>query len=141
LSRIQLEEAMPHEFDNPRQPAEDGHMEGRVTKLESYVIDIRERLPRIETRLDQAATKADLERAVATMIKWLVGTSLGSWALMITIMTFVMNYAAPPQGRFAKPEPMAAQGAPAQPSPIIITIPPGALQWQPAPEGAQQRKP
>jgi hypothetical protein len=36
---------------------------------------------------------------------------------------------------------MAAQGAPAQPSPIIITIPPGALQWQPAPEGAQQRKP
>ncbi|MTW11169.1 hypothetical protein GM658_11215 [Pseudoduganella eburnea] len=31
--------------------------------------------------------------------------------------------------------------APAQPPAIIINIPPGALQWQPAPEGAQQRKP
>jgi len=33
--------------------------------------------------------------------------------------------------------------APVQPQTIIITIPPGALQWQPAPEGAQTspRKP
>jgi len=134
---------MPHEFDNPRPPAEDGRMEVRVTKLEADVVEIRERLTRIETRLDQTATKADLEQAVATMIKSLVGTLLGSWALMITIMTFVMNYAAPPQGRFAKPESAAVAGASSQPAPIIINIPPGALQWQPAPEGAQTspRKP
>jgi hypothetical protein len=41
--------------------------------------------------------------------------------------------AAPPKGRFAKAGPLAPA--------IIIHIPPGALQWQPAPEGAQQRKP
>jgi hypothetical protein len=58
-------------------------------------------------------------------------------ALMIAIMAFVMNYAPPPQGRFAKQDSVAAQVAPAQPSAIIINIPPGALQWQPAPEGAQ----
>ncbi|WP_342113582.1 hypothetical protein [Pseudoduganella sp. OTU4001] len=96
-------------------------------------------------RLDrEMATKADLERAVATLIKWMMGSLFGSMALMITVMTFVMNYAPPPQGRFAKPEPVAVAAAPvtAQPPAIIINIPPGALQWQPAPEGAQpsQRK-
>lgn len=130
---------MPHEFDKPHRPAEDGRTEQRVSKLEADVVEVRERLSRIETRLDQTATKADLERLAATFIKWLVGTILGSWALMITVMTFVMNYAAPPQGRFAKPEAVTA----GRPAPIIITIPPGALQWQPAPEGAppSPRKP
>lgn len=114
----------------------------RVTKLETDVVEIRERLTRIETRLDQTATKEDLERLAATFIKWLVGTILGAWALMITIMTFVINYAAPPQGRFAKAEPAAAATVvPAQAPAIILHIPPGALQWQPAPEGAPQRKP
>jgi hypothetical protein len=128
---------MPHEFDNPRPPAEDGRMEVRVSKLEADVVEIRERLIRIETRLEETATKADMERLAATFIKWLVGTLLGSLALMVTIMTFVLNYAAPPQGRFAKMEATAAT----PPAPIIITIPPGALQWQSAPEGAQPRKP
>jgi len=122
---------MPHEFDNPQRPADDGRTEVRVTELESNIVVVKERLAGIETRLDQTATKEDLQRLEATFIKWLVGTLLGSWALMIAIMTFVMNYAAPPQGRFARQEP----------APIIITIPPGALQWQSAPEGAQQRKP
>jgi len=130
---------MPHEFDNPRPPAEDDRTEVRVTKLESNVIDIRERLVRIDV---QMVTKEDLERAVATMVKWTIGLMFGFTTMTIMVMTFVMNYAAPPQGRFAKsaPEPVAL-AAPAQPPAIIITIPPGALQWQPAPEGAQQRKP
>jgi len=133
---------MPHEFDNPRPPAEDGRMEVRVTKLEADVVEIRERLIRIETRLDQTATKEDLERAVATVIKWSIGLMFGFTTMTIIVMTFVLNYAAPPQGRFAKLE-AAVAAAPAQPAPIIINIPPGALQWQPAPEGAQPspRKP
>lgn len=132
---------MPHEFDNPRPPADDGRTEGRVTKLAADVVEIRERLIRIETRLDQTATKADLEQAVATVVKWCIGLMFGFTTSMIVVMTFVLNYAAPPQGRFAKPDQIAA--TPAQPAPIIITIPPGALQWQPAPEGAQTspRKP
>ncbi len=133
---------MPHEFDNQRPPAEDGHLEARVTKLEGDVVEIKERLIRIETRLDQTATKEDLERAVATVVKWSIGLMFGFTTMTIIVMTFVLNYAAPPQGRFAKLE-AAVAAAPSQPVPIIINIPPGALQWQPAPEGAQpnQRKP
>jgi len=132
---------MPHEFDNPRPPAEDGRTEARVTKLEADVVEIRERLIRIETRLDQTATKEDVERMGATLVKWMIGLMFGFTTSMIMVMTFVLNYASPPQGRFAKLEPGAA--AAVQPAPIIITIPSGALQWQPAPEGAQTspRKP
>ena len=68
--------------------------------------------------------------------------------MTIMVMTFVLNFAAPPQGRFAKAEPLAVAVAPAptptaQPPAIIINIPPGALQWQPAPEAppTNPRKP
>lgn len=127
---------MPHEFDSPAPPADDGRTEKRVTKLEADVVEIRERLARIEARLDQTATKEDLERAVATVVKWTVGVMFGFTTMTIMVMTFVLNYAAPPQGRFAKPEPYAVATPPqaaAQPPAIIINIPPGALQWQPAP--------
>ena len=132
---------MPHEFDNPHLPAEDGRTEVRVTRLEADVVEIRERLIRIETRLEQTATKEDVERMGATIVKWCIGLMFGFTTSTIVVMTFVLNYASPPQGRFAKLEPIAATAV--QPAPIIITIPPGALQWQPAPEGAQTspRKP
>jgi hypothetical protein len=129
---------MPHEFDNYDAHAEDEIIRTRVTIVERDSQAILARLDR------EMATKADLERAVATVAKWTVGATLGSIALMITVMTFVMNYAPPPQGRFAKQEAVAGgTTAPVQPQTIIITIPPGALQWQPAPEGAQTspRKP
>ncbi|WP_426343438.1 hypothetical protein ACN9MU_21550 [Pseudoduganella sp. R-32] len=128
---------MPHEFGNYDAHAEDEVIRTRVTIVERDSQAILARLDR------EMATKADLERAVATVVKWTVGATLGSIALMITVMTFVMNYA-PPQGRFARQEPVATVAtAPVQPPAIIITIPPGALQWQPAPEGAQTspRKP
>lgn len=121
---------MPHEFDKPGPPADDGRTEKRLTKLEADVVEIRERLARIEARLDQTATKEDLERAVATVVKWTVGVMFGFTTMTIVVMTFVLNYAAPPQGRFAGQEPAAS----AQPPAIIINIPPGALQWQPAPQ-------
>lgn len=124
---------MPHEFDNLPPAAEDKRMEARVGKLESDTVEMRERLARMEA---QMATKEDLGRLEAALVKWMVGLLFGFTTSLIVVMSFVLNYAAPPQGRFARNEP-----SPAQPAPIIITIPPGALQWQPAPEGAQQRKP
>jgi len=132
---------MPHEFDKPHPPAEDGRTEVRVTRLEVEVMEHRERMARLEERLDKMATKEDVERMGATIIKWCIGLMFGFTTSTIVVMTFVLNYASPPQGRFAKLEPIAATAV--QPAPIIITIPPGALQWQPAPEGAQtsQRKP
>ena len=128
---------MSDEFDSARPPAEDGRMEVRVVTLETDAIDIKVRLARIEA---QMATKEDLERMGATLVKWMIGLMFGFTTMTIVVMTFVLNFAAPPQGRFAKPE-AAVAATPSQPAPIIITIPPGALQWQPAPEGAQPRKP
>ena len=131
---------MPHEFDNYDAHAEDEAIRTRVTVVERDSQAILARLDR------EMATKADLERAVSTIVKWTVGALLGFTTMSIMVMTFVLNYAPPPQGRFAKqaPEPVAAAPAPASGlQPIVIVIPPGALQWQPAPEGAQTspRKP
>lgn len=97
-------------------------METRVVKLEDFAqkandrlgeIDVR--LTRIESRLDSVekhmATKADLHEMSSSMIKWMVGTAVGLGAAAITVMTFVLNNAAP------KVPPAAPQ------PPIIINVP------------------
>ena len=115
-------------------------MTARVDKLEGEVVEIRERLTRIETRLDQTATKEDLARLEAqvsrvesTLVKWLVGLFVGFTTLNIVVMTFVLNYAAPPYGRFAKTVDATAPATVAVPQPMVIVIPPGAVQWQAQP--------
>jgi hypothetical protein len=89
-------------------------MEARVEKLEEFAIDVRERLMKIETRLDQTATKADLAQAVADMVRWVVGTAIALVAVAVTVMTFVLNYATPPR------TPMEQSQA----APIVIQLPP-----------------
>lgn len=89
---------------------DNGDMEDRVAKLEEFTLEARDRLARIETRLDQTVTKADLHEAMNGMVKWVVGTAVGLGVAGITVMTFVLNNAAP----------KAAVSAPA---PIVITIP------------------
>lgn len=129
---------MPHEFDNLPRRADHEPMEALVAKLEADVVEIKERLVRIEARLDDMPTKADLEKVSSSHAKWTVGTVGGFTVLTVTVMSFVLNFAAPPRQPILLPAPAASQ---TQSAPIIITIPPGALQWQPAPEGAQPRKP
>lgn len=92
-------------------------MEARVAKLEESAVETRDRLVRIETRLQgidatlaTMPTKADLAELNANMIKWIAGTALALAAAGITVMTFVLNYATP-------------RVSAAQPAPIIITIP------------------
>lgn len=88
-------------------------MEARIVKLEDFAQETRERLTRIETKLDQSATKADLSEAMNGMVKWVVGTAVGLGVAGITVMTFVLNNAAP-----------KAPAAPlAQTAPIIINVP------------------
>jgi hypothetical protein len=101
-------------FDGGDGGGYDSGMEARVTKLESFVIDTRERLVKIEGRLDgidsRMATKVDLSEGFSAIIKWVVGTAVGLGVAAITVMTFVLNNAAPK--------------APAsQPIPIVIQIP------------------
>lgn len=99
-------------------PPHNDDMEARVIKLEDFAKDtgerlsaIGERLVRIETKLETVATKAELHDMTAQMIKWIVGTAIGLGVAGITVMTFVLNNAAP-----------KAPAAPAQ-QPIIINIP------------------
>jgi hypothetical protein len=101
-------------------------MEARIEKLEDFVVATLERLAKIETRLDQTATKTDLAEEVGAlrvemhkgfgeMIRLVVGTAIVLGAAAITVITFVLNYATPPKN-------LAQQLA--QPAPIIIQLPP-----------------
>lgn len=90
-------------------PPYDGGMESRVSKLEDFAQDTRDRLTRIETKLETVATKAELHDMKAEMVKWIVGTAIGLGVAGITVMTFVLNNAIP-------------KGV-SQTQPIIITIP------------------
>lgn len=97
-------------------------MEARIEKLEDFVVETRDRLTKIETRLDQTATKADLaglesrmHKGFAEMIRWVVGSAIVLGATAITVITFVLNYASPPRN---PPAPTV------QPAPIVIQIPP-----------------
>jgi hypothetical protein len=92
-------------------------MNSRIAKLEEFAAETRERLARIEARLEQTATKADLHELSATMIKWIVGTVSGMSIAGITVMTFVLNNAVP------KAPPTPAQVVP----PVIIQLPPPAM--------------
>lgn len=99
--------------DNGGGPTDDDPMEARVAKLEELVTDTRERLVKIEVRLDQTATKSDLADGLHGMVKWIVGTGIALGAAGITVVTFVLNNATP-----------KAPPAPAfQPAPIIIQVP------------------
>lgn len=52
---------------------DDGGMEARISALEGAQLETRDRLARIETRLDYMATKADLNAAVAAIEKSFAG--------------------------------------------------------------------
>ena len=87
-------------------------IESRLDKLEEFAVETRERLAKIEARLEQMATKADLSELSATLVKWIVGMAFGVSVTGFTVMTFVLNNAAP-------------KAAPAPPpAPIIIQMPP-----------------
>ncbi|WP_426178217.1 hypothetical protein [Massilia sp. TWR1-2-2] len=92
-------------------------MESRDAELEKYAEEVRAelraidgRLTRIETRLDATATKSDVADLGSSMVKWIVGTVSGLGIATITIMTFVLNNAAP-------------SGPASSPAPISITVP------------------
>ena len=60
-------------------------LEKRLEKLEGMLPEIREKLIRVESKLESvekhAATKADLQTMESTLIKWFVATSFAMTAL------------------------------------------------------------
>lgn len=73
-------------------PNEDG-MEKRVGELEKTMGDVRERLARIETKVDgidkHGANKADLKSLESMMIRWFVATAIALSAAAFAIARFV----------------------------------------------------
>lgn len=53
---------------------DDGRMETRVSALEAANLETRDRLARIETRLDFVATKSDLHEALHSLTWKLIGS-------------------------------------------------------------------
>lgn len=96
------------------EPPYDDQMEARLDKLETFAETSRERLARIETKLDAVATKGEIHDLKAELIKWVVATAVGLGVAAITVMTFVLNNAVP------------KTAAAVQPAPIIINIPQSA---------------
>lgn len=92
-------------------------IDNRVIRLEEFASVTGERLARIESRLEDTVTKADLAGQVGELkaelaekvgelksdihrtanetIRWIVGMGVGLGVAAITIITFVLNYATP----------------------------------------------
>ena len=74
-------------IDTGGQPPYDGGMEARVTKLEAAAQDTRDRLVRIETRLDTFATKEDMHKELHASTWKIIGAML-TFGTFLTAATF-----------------------------------------------------
>lgn len=76
------------------EPPYDGGMEARVNKLEDFAQDTRDRLTRIESRLDtfqsMFATKEDLHKELHSMT-WRI---FGACAGLVAAVYFIVKYVA-----------------------------------------------
>lgn len=89
------------------------NIEPRLVKLEEFATETRERLAKIEARLEQMATRADMHEGFNRIITWIVGVAIVLSATAVTLMTFVLNNAIP-------------RAASATPAPIVISVPQAA---------------
>lgn len=78
----------PPSVDKGGTGGDDGRMEARLKALEDANLETRDRLARIETRLDAFATKADLHEALHALT-WKI---VGSCALLVAATYTVVKY-------------------------------------------------
>jgi hypothetical protein len=89
-------EALRPPFDNCRGDGDDRSMEARISALEAANNDTRDRLARIETRLDTVATRADLLDMKAALHleinaqTWKLVTSVCSFGTALVAATYFM---------------------------------------------------
>jgi hypothetical protein len=72
---VEFDGRRKREFDGGGGNGQDSAMEARLKALEIANTDARERLARIETKLDHVATKADVSGLESTLLKWFIGTA------------------------------------------------------------------
>ncbi|MRW86747.1 hypothetical protein GJ698_22000 [Pseudoduganella sp. FT26W] len=85
-------------------------IEARLDKHDEMFVNVMERLSKIEARLEHMATKEDVEKMGARIVRWVVGMIFGASVAAITVMTFVLNNAVP-------------KAPPVPPTPIVIQVP------------------
>lgn len=89
-------ESIKHGGGNP--PGGD-QLEARVTALEKVSQDIREKLVRVETRLDHIASKEDLqsvraqlEGSMRTQLQWFVGLTWTASIALVGVTYFMATH-------------------------------------------------
>lgn len=106
-------------IDGGGEPPYDGGMESRIAKLEDFAQDTRERMVRVETKLDH------IEKEVSQTKWWLIGSTL---TIILTVIATVVGTGIGIQQMTVSSFQAASQQAqPAQP-PIIINVPQPAAQ-------------
>lgn len=70
-------------------PPDNGDMEARVAKLEEFAQQTRDRLTRIETKIDSFATKEDLHKAINDQTWKIIGAMITLGTLLSGIVYFV----------------------------------------------------
>jgi hypothetical protein len=73
------------------EPPYDGGMEARVSKLEEFAVEVRDRLARIETRMDSFVTKADLHQELHSMTWRIIGSTIGLGIALIGAMAWIVK--------------------------------------------------
>ena len=67
-------------------------MEARIIALEDFAVDARDRLARIETRLDTFATKEDLHRELHSMTWKLLSGALTGATALVGVVYWIARY-------------------------------------------------
>jgi hypothetical protein len=67
-------------------------MEARIIALEEFAVDARDRLARIETRLDTFATKEDLHRELHSMTWKLLSGALTGATALVGVVYWIARY-------------------------------------------------
>lgn len=97
--------------DDKRDGDSKGGGSGSMGKMEERLAAVEKSIIRLEAVLPTLATKADVHQATGELTRWIVGTGVAGIVLFVTLMTFVLNNAAP-------------KAAPAaQAAPVIVTVP------------------
>ena len=64
-------------------------MEARIIALEDFAVETRDRLARIETRLDTFVTKADLHQELHSMTWKLLGGAISGATALVGIVYWI----------------------------------------------------
>lgn len=125
---LQAEAGVDNRGGPPHDGGGGGMSENYIThhEFQKAIAGVNERFAKIETRLDLTATKADIAEAKFVVATWTVGTAIAMTAIIISVITIVLNSAIPNQ-----------PPAPTSP-PIIINVPPSPTAL-PATPGTEQK--